>query len=526
MSSYPQQRSVVLSTDIDETNRTLVHNPYSRDTKIRVVIIHFRRPANILSILDSFKAQTVPCHVTIIYVPFGQRSLPGVVNEKADEVIAVRENFGSFNRYVTSSAFFHPYTYFHDDDMLPGPRLLEGFLAHSGLSYGVLGQIGRRRTLESFEPVLDVEEPTPVDFVCRGYWVQTRDLPCIQRLLWAAWERGYDPGVREDDILLGRSIEAYTGRGAYVVPALPHGKMEQQKLPEPHAMWKEEGHRARRLEFMRTMDSVTAGLRNRKGRIIVAGIPPAENRELVEHVRGMAIRSWLKRRFPGRSCIELQAGQEVLGPRLRIADRDLLVLSGGGEPIDALLAANPHVPALDFRPTRPDGEEGRSDLLGLEVVASALLMDGRLELPVLERDGVLAAFREPGKAECDEAVTEIGLPVHECDLLANEDVTEGLREWQLVEMLTRFASVRVVVTDRADALVFALLSRTPCVALATGESGIAALREAFDGITALRFVDGTEQFAAQTDEAMAGDWRDAPDFRKTVEVALEHRFAE
>src|SRR5687768_4982489 len=146
--------------------------------RVEVVLINYKRPRNVRDIVQAFREQTVPCHISLIDAAIGPEfEIDPEVRVAVDRVYSWTHNFGPYNRYVPIAAFSHEFTYFHDDDMLPGRRLIEHFVnaADSLQQFGVLGQQGRLVGSDGTyhaEGVGRSEHFLPVDVVVRGYFVR------------------------------------------------------------------------------------------------------------------------------------------------------------------------------------------------------------------------------------------------------------------------------------------------------------------------------------------------------------------
>lgn len=112
---------------------------------VEVSIINWRRPVNVARILRAFKHQSVPCKIALCDVHDGDDC---ALDSESLALADTRSNFGGFNRYVPALGYKEEYTYFHDDDMLPGTRCIECFLDHARGDFGVLCQDGRIMSAE------------------------------------------------------------------------------------------------------------------------------------------------------------------------------------------------------------------------------------------------------------------------------------------------------------------------------------------------------------------------------------------
>src|SRR6476660_2180280 len=96
---------------------------------VEVVIINWKRPKNVERIIRAMKDQTVPCTITICDCHQGPEfSLSDDITPLIDRIFKWEHNLGAFSRYVPIASYDHIYTFFIDDDMLPGKRCLETVL--------------------------------------------------------------------------------------------------------------------------------------------------------------------------------------------------------------------------------------------------------------------------------------------------------------------------------------------------------------------------------------------------------------
>lgn len=150
-------------------------------------------------------------------------------------------------------AYDHEFTYFADDDMLPGSRCIEHFLDSRPSEFGVLGQIGRRLNADgsySRRGVMRTDQLEQVDFLIRGYFVPTVRLDCVNRLRWQLnLQRA--PSV-EDDMLLSVAMDMIHGLSSFVSPADADLESQQNRieLKARHALAKRPDHFDRRVAFL------------------------------------------------------------------------------------------------------------------------------------------------------------------------------------------------------------------------------------------------------------------------------------
>ncbi|HEY2344192.1 MAG TPA: hypothetical protein VGH90_14205 [Chthoniobacteraceae bacterium] len=173
---------------------------------------------------------------------------------RCDRVFRWKQNFGSYNRFIPSLAYQSEYTYFHDDDMLPGRRVVENFLQYAGTigDFGVLGQNGRRfgNGAINQDEVRANGSPVTVDSLVRGYFVRTRNLVELFR---RAWRYGNNAAyTRHDDLFLCLSMRQ-AGLRNYAIPASrAECMMDAKELDDRFSLHRTDpdGHRDSRQKIL------------------------------------------------------------------------------------------------------------------------------------------------------------------------------------------------------------------------------------------------------------------------------------
>ncbi len=498
--------------------RLNVENPYSSEIKVEVVIVNYRRPGNLPAIIKGFRAQSEPCRITICEVAKGPERLTQAVRDTVDAVIDLTDNIGGLNRYVAANAFRLPYTWFHDDDMVPGRRMIEGFLRYTGLSYGVLGQMGRAVRKAGFAKIQYPEKPTLADFLVRGYWVQTRDLASIQRFLWKAWDLGFNGGVREDDILLAKSIEAFTGRRAIVVPPLPDGRMNQLDLPEPHAQAGEKNHKIARRHFCTLINAIIQEMHREPQRIVLGSCPPPQERNLTAHLRTAGLVAWLGQSFPSAEILTLDKGEEDCLVELGLSARDMVVVLG--EDSALLSACEKEIPRMVIPRATLPREEGQASIPDV-----ALFLEQNFSPPSYDRDGVAVAIDGSTPKDLEEllhGISELGLSLQAltAKIEWSSDVKSGLRPWILRKKVAEFAALQAVVTDSLDYVAFAVLARTPCVMITDHPDSATSPSWWLSGVSAVRVASDLASAVSELEVAIKGSYRGLPELRQLVTQSL------
>jgi hypothetical protein len=167
-----------------------------------------------------------------------------------DRLITLRENIGSFNRFLPLLAYHSAFIYFHDDDMLPGPQLLQTFLqiAQEHPTFGVLGQDGRIFEDEAYsaKSVLSTKGVTETDFVVRGYFVRREVLSAFPDWLNRL---GILPRT-EDDLFLCTAARLAGWRVGVIAPRTREERMNQEEMPSPYALSQRPEHASNRTKFI------------------------------------------------------------------------------------------------------------------------------------------------------------------------------------------------------------------------------------------------------------------------------------
>jgi hypothetical protein len=223
--------------------------------KVEAVIINWRRPNNVKPILQAFREQTEPCLITLLDVHAEpQFALDAAVVQLADRCFRWTDNYGGWNRFVPLWAYRHEYTYLHDDDMLPGRRLIEHFLrcAAAVPRFGVLGQAGRMAAdggkAYGCAQIFPDDGFREVDVIVRGYFVRTTNLEYLLK-----FREHFAPSRRGCDIVLATGLKLLAGLSAYLTPATTdeEERMNKAELPDDYALHREAGHYEERTSILR-----------------------------------------------------------------------------------------------------------------------------------------------------------------------------------------------------------------------------------------------------------------------------------
>jgi hypothetical protein len=227
-----------------------------RQPTVEVVVVNWRRPRNVETIISALRNQSFECTVTICdYPPSDEFALRPPALLDAHRVIRWNRNIGPYGRYGPLGLFDHTYTFFLDDDMMPGRHAVEHFLAAAeGLpDFGVLGQFGRRITGDHYN-IDEVPRDggfTDVDVIVRAYFVKTVNLHLLPQFRWQLMPDTSE--FVEDDLLLCFAMQ-HLGR----LPCLltpwsddPETLVNRAELPQEHALSRRPHHVESRTRIVR-----------------------------------------------------------------------------------------------------------------------------------------------------------------------------------------------------------------------------------------------------------------------------------
>jgi len=224
--------------------------------KVETVVINWKRPGNVERVVNALRAQSTPCTVTVCDTHLeDQYSLPASVLDNADRIYRWGHNTGPYSRFVPLAAYDHEYTFFIDDDMVPGARCVEHFVdtAEALPGFGSIGQMGRIIPPDGVYKARNVSRlprAREIDVLVRGFFVRTRHLHHVAQLRWLM--NYTEEQVPEDDMLLCVAMRLCAGLRNYLTPASPDPEtlMNCTELPDPHALHRRPDHIRRRIDFM------------------------------------------------------------------------------------------------------------------------------------------------------------------------------------------------------------------------------------------------------------------------------------
>lgn len=230
-----------------------------RKNDIEVVLINWKRPKNVEKIVESLRNQTIPITITICDCnPSKEFELSEKTRSVIDRLFSWKHNLGGFNRFVPMPSYEHKYTFFLDDDLLPGRKCLEFFLneAEKIEDFGVLGQIGRMVDDDLVYRPKSVKrnnELQDVDFIVRAYFTKTKHLHNVVKF---RWELGYfEEELIEDDLLLCASLKFYEQLPSYLLPYNRdiESLINYDELSPDFALSERSNHYLKRNDFIRRL---------------------------------------------------------------------------------------------------------------------------------------------------------------------------------------------------------------------------------------------------------------------------------
>ncbi len=231
----------------------------SANNEVEAVVINWKRPRNVDRIVSALRDQSIPCTITVCDChPDPVFALHPDTIAAIDRRYTWAHNTGAFSRFVPSGGFDHRFTFFIDDDMLPGQQCIEHFLLAAEISppFGALGQLGRVLPNDDVYRSLNIPRSTTafseVDILIRSYFVRTELLHHIFALRWRMNYFDDDPHP-EDDMLLCTALQIYAGLPCYLTPDNqdPETLVNKVELSNEYALFRRPDHMSRRTQFLR-----------------------------------------------------------------------------------------------------------------------------------------------------------------------------------------------------------------------------------------------------------------------------------
>lgn len=197
------------------------------------------------------------CRITLVTSGrmAGGDPVPEHLLRLADRVYRTSQEFGPANKFLPSFMYECEFVYFHDDDMVPGKRLISHFLEHARRirHFGALGQQGRRLMNGGYSPA-DVprsDQPEQVEVLVRGVFLPAGHLPLVLESLHLMG-RGHRREDLEPDLVLAWTM-ARMGWKCWLTPweADPETRMALRELPALSARSGRPDHYQIRDRFIR-----------------------------------------------------------------------------------------------------------------------------------------------------------------------------------------------------------------------------------------------------------------------------------
>ena len=236
------------------------------EPRVTAIVINWRRPDNVQRIIRALRQSSEPCRIIVCDVLVDGHYLKDNFFEGADEVLHLSRNHGGFNRLVPAMLVQSEFTYFHDDDMLPGPEALRALVhcADGMLDMGALGQIGRVYPGGEFgtgNVLRGSHCCVPVDNVIRGALVRSALLPGVMHFWQRHGKQFLTPeGLVHDDLLLSFALRA-AGHINQLMPVDNRNDtmVNSQELPDQYAFCRRPSHRPEREVIVRWFDQQFPG---------------------------------------------------------------------------------------------------------------------------------------------------------------------------------------------------------------------------------------------------------------------------
>jgi len=226
----------------------------SAGPNIQVIVLHWKRPQNLVTVLNAFRQQTIEHRLILAdNHPSDEFAPPADALDMCDDVFRWKTDYGPFGRLVPALLGETEWTYFHDDDAVPGRRCLEYYLesAREIGDFATLGQQGRfcrtarGRIRYSRRKIRPAVEPRPVDLCVQSHFLRTENLPFALEFRHALWRRfGSDVPAIHDDIMLCCGVQKATSHCSYLTRSFEDAEnaYKQKPLRSPFAVAGRPGH--------------------------------------------------------------------------------------------------------------------------------------------------------------------------------------------------------------------------------------------------------------------------------------------
>ncbi|MFR3328875.1 MAG: polysaccharide pyruvyl transferase family protein [Odoribacter splanchnicus] len=137
----------------------------------------------------------------------------------------------------------------------------------------------------------------------------------------------------------------------------------------------------------------------------------------------------------------------------------------------------------------------------LSVPDIVLYLSNRNLVPATERNGVLLCFRKDREKiistkEEDKLrtfMTEADIPYKETSTVKEYPVDRNTRKGELQNLWKEFAGARLVITDRLHAMVFSVITHTPCLAVDNVSRKVSGVYELVSGLQSVKICNNVEE---------------------------------
>lgn len=228
-----------------------------KQVRTEVVILNYKRPLNIVRVVDAFRNQSVPVFITLIDAAADDSfKVPDSCLKKVDNVITSKINFGSVTRFLICNLSKYEFMYFYDDDMLPGSRAVEYMesCADELVNFSVLGCFGRildKNYVYGNSIIQGNTKHVAVDFVIRNYFIRSVNLSKVSEFMHKVLAGSSLPESR-DDLIVNAGIQSITGYKSFVCKTPCNKDMHPvcEELDAPHAVSAKPGHLQNRQKLI------------------------------------------------------------------------------------------------------------------------------------------------------------------------------------------------------------------------------------------------------------------------------------
>jgi hypothetical protein len=193
---------------------------------VLAIVTQYNRPVgNVPAIAEALRQQTVPVDIVIVDNTPRPVDLERFVGPVFD-YWRFTENAGPPCRFAPAFMdHLHEYTFFIDDDLVPGNRCIENLLRNYELvggKYATIGEIGRIHDSGKYAKrnIRRHGQLRRVDMTARGHFIRTGNMRHVLNAKWSLIEKfgseAFDLVAVHDDLLLCCGIQMATGWPSYL----------------------------------------------------------------------------------------------------------------------------------------------------------------------------------------------------------------------------------------------------------------------------------------------------------------------